>query len=59
MSTEPRKPSAKAVMACARWLVACKKLGWPESDLDELQEIWWRYHDDAGEFVTVTNGEQR
>jgi hypothetical protein len=38
----------KAIERCARWLTYCLSIGWPREDLDELEAIWWRYHDDEG-----------
>jgi len=41
-------PSTKALMACARWLIACRSFGWPASSIKFLDELWWKYHDDHG-----------
>ena len=43
--------TARAVKECAEWLVACVRLGWPKAALDDLEAIWWRYHDDRGRLV--------
>jgi len=42
---------AKAVMACAEWLKYCLSIGWRKSDLDDLQRIWWQWHDDDGNLI--------
>ncbi len=41
-------PTTKSVMKCADFLSACLSYGWLKADLDWLQELWWRYHDDSG-----------
>jgi hypothetical protein len=38
----------KAWRLCAKWQAACLKLGWKKSDLDDLEEIFWRYRDNHG-----------
>jgi hypothetical protein len=45
--------SSEALAACARWLRYCLTIGWSRSDLDQLEEIWWRYHDDRGRFIEL------
>lgn len=42
------KRKRKALKACAEWLAGCLSIGWSYDDLDLLEEIWWRYHDDCG-----------
>lgn len=32
--------------ACAQWLQACLKLGWRKEDLEFLEALWWKYHDE-------------
>jgi hypothetical protein len=45
---------------CARWLKQCLDLGWRKSDLDVLEALWWKYHDDQGTIaMTETRAEQR
>ncbi len=41
--------SRTAIKACAEWLVKCLEIGWPKSALDELEEIWWKFHDANGQ----------
>jgi hypothetical protein len=37
------------VRKCAEWLAACRRLGWRVEDLDDLEALWWRHHDDNGD----------
>ena len=48
---EARRPTQRAVRACAEWLAACLQLGWSRADLDALEGLWWRYHDDGGRLI--------
>lgn len=43
--------STKAIYACANWLSACIRMGWDKSLLDELERIWWQWHDDYGNMI--------
>lgn len=38
----------RALEKCAEWLVFCIRIGWPKSDLDRLDALWWEYHDEQG-----------
>jgi hypothetical protein len=38
----------KALVKCAYWLLYCLSIGWAKEELDELEKIWWRYHDRFG-----------
>lgn len=38
----------RAARECAEWLGACLRLGWRQSDLDFLEALWWKYHDERG-----------
>lgn len=38
----------KAIKECAQWLAYCLSIGWSKSDLDALEELWWKYHDYQG-----------
>lgn len=40
--------SRRAIEACASWLAYCLHIGWSKSDLDFLEALWWKYHDDEG-----------
>jgi hypothetical protein len=51
MTPEPaseRHPTPAAARACAKWLTTCLSLGWSRDALDDLQALWWKYHDDRG-----------
>lgn len=37
-----------ATKKCAEWLATCLDLGWSRSSLDQLEWIWWKYHDRFG-----------
>jgi len=38
----------KAIIACARWLSYCLSIGWRKDQLDALEALWWKYHDENG-----------
>lgn len=38
----------KAIKKCAEWLVYCLEIGWKREQLDTLESLWWRWHDDNG-----------
>jgi hypothetical protein len=40
--------TSKAIKACAEWLSYCLSIGWPKSELDALESLWWKYHDEYG-----------
>lgn len=44
----PVSKSTRALKECAEWLTTCLRLGWAKSDLDDLERLWWEYHDDYG-----------
>lgn len=37
--------STKGLKACAEWLCYCLSIGWKMSQLDDLEKLWWKYHD--------------
>lgn len=41
----------RALIACMEWLHFCLQIGWPKSQLDALEELWWKYHDDHGRLI--------
>lgn len=41
----------KAQKKCIEWLIYCLKMGWSEDQLDDLEIIWWRFHDKHGNLV--------
>lgn len=40
--------TTRALTECAKWLHFCLSIGWPKSSLDQLEALWWEYHDDFG-----------
>lgn len=40
-----------AIRKCAEWLSFCLSIGWRKSDLDCLEALWWRFHDDDGRLI--------
>jgi hypothetical protein len=36
------------------WLRECKELGWPDSAIPKLCDLWLEYHDDEGFFLRAT-----
>ena len=34
--------------AALRWIEECRRLGWPESQFDDLESLWWEHHDKDG-----------
>jgi len=51
-----KRPTLKAVMACAEWLRTCLRLGWSRADLDALETLWWKYHDPLGRLMAPEGG---
>ena len=47
----------KAIQACAEWLHYCLSIGWHKSQLDDLEALWWQYHDDDGRLVEMRGEE--
>ena len=41
----------RAIEACGRWLAECLRLGWNRADLDALEALWWKYHDENGRLI--------
>lgn len=48
---DEERPTVKALQECAVWLQTCLGLGWPRSSLDELERLWWQYHDAHGRLI--------
>ena len=46
------QPTRKALCECAEWLKACLDLGWRKEDLDFLEALWWKHHDNAGRLMS-------
>jgi hypothetical protein len=49
--SEPAR-TVKAVRDCAEWLSYCLQIGWKREQLDELEALWWKYHNWHGELVS-------
>lgn len=47
-----RQRTKRALLACANWLAFCLSIGWSRADLDELERIWWQWHDENGNLLT-------
>ena len=45
--------SQKALRQCAEWLAFCLRIGWQRSQLDDLERLWWQYHNDKGSLKTA------
>jgi|WetSurMetagenome_2_1015567.scaffolds.fasta_scaffold00103_11 hypothetical protein len=43
--------NTKAIMNCAKWLSYCLKIGWNKKDIDELEKLWWKFHDEMGNLI--------
>lgn len=54
MTTEEahQKATRKAQRKCFDFLSLCREFGWAKSDLDWLENLWWKYHDEHGNLVT-------
>jgi hypothetical protein len=46
--TSPMARTQKAIVECGYWLAECLRLGWSRQQLDFLEELWWKHHDDHG-----------
>lgn len=44
-SLVPGTLRTQAIKKCAEWLMYCLEIGWPKSDLDELELAWWQCRD--------------
>ena len=52
----PVARTKRAIQACGEWLVACLRLGYSQNDLDALEVIWWKHHDDTGKLIESIDG---
>jgi hypothetical protein len=50
---EKMMKTGQALLHCARWLKYCLDIGWSKSDVDHLEKLWWKYHDDGGRLKDV------
>jgi hypothetical protein len=43
----------QAIQACAKWLAYCLSIiGWSISQLNKLEALWWKHHDEKGNLMT-------
>lgn len=47
-----RQRSRRALQTCANWLAFCLSIGWGKHELDDLEQIWWQWHDENGNLLT-------
>lgn len=50
---DAEQPTTRARTACAEWLQCCLRIGWPKSLLDDLEQLWWQYHDKYGNLIVA------
>ena len=48
--------SHRGVKRCAEWLDYCLEIGWDKSQIDELEALWWKHHDEHGNVVRGNGG---
>lgn len=48
-------PQKKAIQVCAVWLQYCLRLGWSKDSLDALETLWWKYHDENGNLISLSS----
>lgn len=52
MHGQAQQRSRTAMRACLEWLSSCRRIGFKKSELDELNHIWWRWHDEQGNLLS-------
>ena len=50
------QPTQRAQIVCGHWLADCVRLGWRRDDLDFLEALWWKYHDNYGRLISKRAG---
>ena len=53
MNNRPDNATFTALEGMISWLNACRAIGWEETAMDDLEQIWWLYHDEKGESCFV------
>ena len=48
MNNRPKDASLEGIQKALIWVDSCKKLGWPEDVLPEMEKLFWKYHDKDG-----------
>lgn len=51
MYGQAKQRSPKALKECVRWLGFCRKIGFKTEEVDALDRLWWRYHDEDGNLL--------
>lgn len=46
-----------AIAVCAKWLSFCLEIGWDKKQLDALEALWWKHHDDDGNLIEAMKEE--
>lgn len=41
----------KAIINCFKWIQYCISIGWSLDDVNGLEKLWWKYHDDYGNLI--------
>jgi hypothetical protein len=45
------QPTQRARQECFDWLCQCLQFGWKKTELDALEAIWWKFHDNTGQLI--------
>jgi hypothetical protein len=53
LTKQAKQRIRKALRACAGWLAYCRQIGFAAVDLDDLERLWWRYHDEGGNLLST------
>lgn len=40
--------TAKAINECFKWLKYCIEIGFNKKNINELDKLWWKLHDNKG-----------
>jgi len=51
LTGRPSDATLDSLRLCLHWLDECKKLGWPDDSMPELENLWWQYHNKDGNRV--------
>jgi hypothetical protein len=43
--------TVSAIKKCAKWLSYCLEIGFRKDQLDDLEALWWKFHDDSGNLI--------
>ena len=46
----PENATIDALRTFLNWMDQCKEIGWQESDMAALEALWWKHHDEKGEW---------